>query len=365
MRRGVAVAAFLALLGFSAALPQRGAAAFKNVVIGQPPPALAVKDLDGRSWESAAHLGSRVSVIVFWATWSPRSRDILEELEKLRTELGPERLQVIAINAEHLAISAADRAAIRAFVAETRSTATILIDEGLAAFNGFGAMAVPSSLVLDATGRVSYALAGYPTTMRSDLADAVRKALGLPTSEELRPVREYVPKNHGLMYYNFGRLLLQKGQEEKAAEQFLISIGRDPDFKKPYVELGLYHQRRGEVEEALAAFLKVRALDPHDAEAAYQAATANLRAGRLEEASAILSELGVEFPDRGGYAVALALTEKFLGREEQYRAGIARAAGLLPPEPRLLYDLGAIAERRGLLPVAVDLYRRSLEASLR
>ena len=42
------------------------------------------------------------------------------------------------------------------------------------------------------------------------LADAVRKALGLPTSEELRPVREYVPKNHGLMYYNFGRLLLEK-----------------------------------------------------------------------------------------------------------------------------------------------------------
>ena len=272
---------------------------------------------------------------------------------------------MIAVNAEHLAISAADRDAIRAVVAETRSTATVLLDEGLVAFNAFGTMAVPSSLVLDAAGRVTFTLAGYPTTMRSDLADAVRKALGLPTSVELRPVPEYVPKNHGLMYYNFGRLLLEKGQEEKAVEQFRISVERDPAFKKPYLELGLHHLRRGEVEEARAAFLKVREIDPHDAEATYQAAAASLRASRLDEAAALFGELAAEFPDRGGYALALALTQKFLGREEEYRAGAAKAAGLRPPEPRILYDLGAVAERRGALPVAADLYRRALEASLR
>ena len=200
--------------------------------------------------------------------------------------------------------------------------------------------------------------------MRSDLADAVRKALGLPTSEELRPVREYVPKNHGLMYYNFGRLLLEKGQEEKAVEQFRISVERDPAFKKPYLELGLHHLRHGEVEEARAAFLKVREIDPHDAEATYQAAAANLRAARFDEAAALFGELAAEFPDRGGYVLALALTQKFLGREEEYRASVARGAGLRPPEPRILYDLGAIAERRGALPIAVEFYRRALEGSL-
>jgi tetratricopeptide (TPR) repeat protein len=166
------------------------------------------------------------------------------------------------------------------------------------------------------------------------------------------------------MYYNFGRLLLEKGQEEKAVEQFRISVERDPAFKKPYLELGLHHLRSGELAEARAAFLKVREIDPHDAEATYQAAAANLRAARLDEAVALFGELAAEFPDRGGYALALALTQKFLGREEEYRAGAATAAGLRPPEPRILYDLGAIAERRGILPVAVDLYRRALEVSL-
>jgi len=366
VRRGVAAASLLTfLLGAGAALPGAARGAFKNVEVGQLPPAFSMKDSEGRVWDSAAHLGSSVTVIVFWATWSPRSREILADLERLRAELGPERLQLIAINAEHLAISAADRDAIRAVVAETKYSATVLLDEGLVAYNAFGTMAVPSSLVLNAAGRVTYTLAGYPTTMRSDLADAVRKALGLPTSEEMRPAQEYVPKNHGLMYYNFGRLLLEKGQEEKAVEQFLISVERDPAFKKPHLELGLYHLRRGEVEAAREAFLKVREIDPHDAEATYQAAAANLRAGRLDEAEALFAELAAEFPDRGGYALALALTQKFLGREEQYRASAAKAAGLRPPEPRLLYDLGAIAERRGATPVAVDLYRRALDASIR
>ncbi len=363
--RGGAAALLFALVGAATAYPGTAGAAFKNVAVGEAPPSFTMKDLEGRLWESAAHRGTGVFVMVFWATWSPRSREILEELERLRAELGPERLQLVAVNVEHLAITPTDRDAIRAVVAETRTSATVLLDEGLVVFNAFGTMAVPSSLVLDASGRVTFTLAGYPTTMRSDLADAIRKALGLPTSEELRPTREYVPKNHALMYYNFGRLLLEKGQEEKAVEQFRISVERDPAFKKPHLELGLHHMRRGEVEEARTAFLKVRDIDPHDSEAAYQAAAANLRADRFDEAAALFNELTAEFPDRGGYALALALTERFLGREEEYRAGVAKAAGLRPPEPRILYDLGAVAERRGALAIAADLYRRALETSLR
>jgi tetratricopeptide (TPR) repeat protein len=167
------------------------------------------------------------------------------------------------------------------------------------------------------------------------------------------------------MYYNFGRRLLEKGQEEKAVEQFRIAVERDPAFKKPYLELGLHHRRKGEIEEARAAFLKVRELDSRDAEAAYQAGAASLRAGRLEDAASIFAELTAEFPDRGGYLLALALTRKLLAQEEEYRAGVAQAAGVLPPEPRILYDLGAIAESRGLPGIAVDFYRRSLESSLK
>lgn len=365
MRRCARVAALLAgVLAESVALPPGAGAAFKNLTVGQAPPPFTVRDLDGRLHESAALLGKGVAVVVFWATWSPRSREILADLETLRTEVGPERLTLAAINVEHLVISAADREAIRAVAAETKTSATVLLDEGLVAFNAFGTMAVPSIVVVGRGGLATYTLAGYPLSLRSDLADAVRKALGLPTLEELRPVREPVPANHALMYYNFGRLLLGKGQEEKALEQFRISVERDPAFKKPHVELGLAALRHGDVEAARAAFQKVRGIDPRDPEAAYQLAVANLRSGRLDEGATIFAELAGEFPDRGGYLLAFAVARKLQSREEEYRAAVAKAAGLLPPEPRILYNLGAVAEGSGMLPLAAELYRKALEASL-
>jgi len=362
--RRTAAVLLAAALAAAAALPPDAGAAFKNVEVGAPPPPFALPDPEGRQRESGLLFAPGVTVVVFWATWSPRSREILADLELLRTELGPERLSLVAINVEHLAISAADRDAARSLVAEVKSSATLLFDEGLVAFNAYGTMAVPSSLVVDARGRVSFTLAGYPMTMRSDLADAVRKALGLPTSLELRPPQEYVPANHALMYYNFGRRLLEKGQEEKAAEQFRIAVERDPAFKKPRLELGLLHLRRGEVEEARVAFLEVRALDPRDAEAGYQAAAASLRAGRLEDAAMLFGELAGEYPDQGGYLLGLGLTHKLLGHEQQYRDGVAKASGARPPSARVLYDLGAVAESRGLGEIAVDFYRRSVELSL-
>lgn len=366
MSRAARVAALLAgVLAGSAALPPGAGAAFKNLQVGQAPPSFAAKDLDGRLHESAALLGKGVAVVVFWAAWSPRSREILADMETLRAEVGPERLALVAINVEHLAISAADREAIRAFAAETKTSATVLLDEGLVAFNAFGTMAVPSSVVVDRGGLATFTLAGYPLSLRSDLADAVRKALGLPTMEELRPVREPVPANHALMYYNFGRLLLGKGQEDKALEQFRMALERDPAFKKPYVELGLAALRHGDVEAARAAFQKVRGIDPRDPEAAYQVAVANLRSGRFDEGANLFAELAGEFPDRGGYLLAFAVARKLQAREEEYRAAAEKAAGLLPPEPRILFDLGAVAESGGMLPLAAGLYRQALEASLR
>jgi Flp pilus assembly protein TadD len=302
--------------------------------------------------------------MVFWATWSPRSREVLADLERLRAEVGVERLAVIAVNVEHELISQADRDAIRAVVAETKSSATILLDEGLVAFNAFGTMAVPSSVVLDGRGVVTYALAGYPLEEREGLADAVRKALGVPTVAERRPPPEYVPANHALMYYNLGRLLLDKGQEEKAVEQFRIAVERDPGFKKPYVELGLSALRHGDAEGARAAFLKVQQIDPHDPEAAFQTAVAGLRTGRLDEAATIFEGLAAEYPDRGGYALGQAVTRKLQGREAEFRAALEKSRAVKPPEPRVIYALGAAAERRGDVPLAAGLYRQALEGAL-
>lgn len=339
-------------------------AAFKRVSRNELPPAFALEDLDGKEHTSGDLFGRKITVVVFWATWNFRSVDILTDMEVLRKELGEDRLQVIAINSERQEISAADRQKIRTMVQEKNFTSLVLIDQGLAAFNGYGAMALPSSLVLDQSGKVIFDLAGYPRSMRSDLSDAVRKALGLPTSVELRPPEKYKPKNHALQYYNFGRRLMEKGQEEKAEAQLLKALERDPEFTKPRIELGIYFKKTGRLEEALEQFRKVKELDPDNQETAYQGALVSLRAGHLEEGEALFRELHEEFPEREEFALGLALAHQYQGHEEDSRTARELAATLLPAEPRFHYELGSLAEAQGDLEEAAALYHRALEGLL-
>jgi peroxiredoxin len=340
-------------------------AAFKNVQVGQTPPAFTLKDLAGKDWKSAEIYAKGATAVIFWATWSPRSAEVIRDLEALRAKIGPEKIAIVTVNCEHPAITAADRDAIAAAVKQIGFTGPVLVDDGLVAFNDYGAMALPSTLVVGADGKVGYILAGYPTTLRDELADAVRKAAGLPTEAEQRPAQEYVPKNHALMYYNLGRQLAGKGQDEKAEAQFKISVEKDPDFKKSRVELGLLYKRSGRTDLALAEFERARQIDPKDPEALYQVAVVSLRAAKFPEAQKFFAELAAEFPEREELALGAALASKYQGKDEEYRKGREAAAKLFPADPRYIYEMGQVAESQKDLAVAAELYRRALEAGLK
>jgi thioredoxin-like negative regulator of GroEL len=322
-------------------------------------------DFEGRERGSGEFLGKKVTVVVFWATWSPRSREILVDLETLAEELGEGSFQVVAINAEHEHITDSDRTSIREMVQNLGLSALVLLDRGLVAYNDYGVMALPSSLVVDERGIVTFDLAGWPTTMRSDLSDAVKKALGLPTSVELRPPEEYKAKNGALMYYNFGRRLMEKGQEEKAEAQLLESVQRDPDFVKPRLVLGIFFKKSGRLDDARAQFDKVKELDPANSEVGYQAAAVSLRSERFDEAEGLFGNLRDEFPEREEFALGLALAHKYQGHEEEYGKARALAATLLAAEPRIHYEFGAVAESQGDMETAALLYRRAIAGALK
>jgi len=340
-------------------------AAFKNVQVSQTPPAFALKDTSGKEWKSAEIYGRGATVVVFWATWSPRSSEIIRDLEALRAKIGPDKVQVVTVNCEHPSISAADREAIAAAAKQGGFSGPALVDDGLITFSEYGAMALPSTLVLGADGKVVYLLAGYPSTLREDLSDAVRKAAGLPSEAEQRPVREYVPKNHALMYYNLGRQLASKGQEEKAEAQLKISVEKDPDFKKSRIELGLIYKKTGRHDLARAEFERARQIDPKDHEALYQLAVVSLQTGKFAEAGKLFEDLLAEFPEREEFALGGALAAKYQGQDENYRKGREAGIKLFPAASRIIYEMGGIAESQKDNVVAAEFYRRALEAALK
>jgi peroxiredoxin len=340
-------------------------AAFKKVAIGEPPPAFTLRGVDGGEHSSGDLLAGKVTVILFWATWSPRSLEALEDLASLTESLGPGSFQTVAINAEHPEITRADLEKIKAAVKDAGSSALVLADDGLTVFSDYGTMALPSMLVVDKAGKVAFTMAGYPTTMRGDLTEAVKLALGLVTEKEEEVVEEYVPKNHALMYYNMGKRLYGKGQEEKAEAQLLQSVERDPDFVKPHLLLGIYYKKTGRNEEALKEFERVKGLDPRDIEAGYQAAAVTLRSERFGEAEVLFDELLAEYPEREELALGLALAHKYQGHEEEYRKFRNRTVDLYPAVARYYYELGGVAEAADDLAEAAVLYRGALEKAFK
>ena len=121
-------------------------AAFKRVAVGEKPPPFELNSLDGKPVSSGDIFGKDVTVVVFWATWSPRSSEILADLERLRQDLGETPFRVLAINAERERLLTADQKAISGLVKDLGLTSTILVDDGLVTYNAYGVMALQSLL---------------------------------------------------------------------------------------------------------------------------------------------------------------------------------------------------------------------------
>ena len=223
-----AVAASLAL--FSMLLPVR-AAALMNLRPGDAPPPFTLTDLGGKQVGSGTLAGAP-SAVLFWSTWSPRSGEMLDDFKRHAAAYAGKGLKIVAINIDGENLGAAQKAAIREYAAARELPFTVLLDEGLLTFSSWGVMAHPTEVVLDAGGRIAYVLPGYPLSLREELEEAIKKALGIPGA----PPREaatsvgYVPQGMALQHYNLGRQLLAKGDQEKALEAFRRAASADPGF---------------------------------------------------------------------------------------------------------------------------------------
>jgi thiol-disulfide isomerase/thioredoxin len=91
MPRCLVLAALAGLL----ALPVR--AESERPPVGSVPPAIQGKDWQGREVDLSAHQ-DKVVIVTFWASWCGPCRRELPMLDAIRKTVGPEFLEVIAIN---------------------------------------------------------------------------------------------------------------------------------------------------------------------------------------------------------------------------------------------------------------------------
>jgi peroxiredoxin len=138
------------LLGLAAAA---SAAADLKPWLGGPPPALALKDLDGRLHRLSDYRG-KVILINYWATWCGPCRDEMPSIQGLKEKLEGKPFVVLAVNLDE------PESRIRIFLSQMKLDFTVLLDPERKTARAWEARILPASFVIGPDGLIRYSLVG-------------------------------------------------------------------------------------------------------------------------------------------------------------------------------------------------------------
>ena len=345
-------------------------AAFKYLKTGMEVPEFTLATMKGEEIALSSYRGNPATIVLFWATWSPRSRPALEDAQKLLAEHGEKGLKVLAVNVNRVDINHKDRQEIQDMKSELGLTMPLAVDEGLAAYSGFGVVATPSTAVLDKDGKIVFEAASYLRSTGTDIREQVEVLLGLrepPSEEAVAEVEVYKPVRKALLYYNLGRNLLRLGNADKAMSKLEESVEADEKFTAPRILLG--HLLLGEKSEKSLAraeelFRGAVEGDPENVSAICGLGEALLEQGKTDEAGEFFTK-AIELNPAYTPAVAnMALVLARQGKGEESRKGFESALELNPLDAGTYHRRAESLEVQDNLSGAAADYRRAIEILL-
>ena len=120
----------------------------------QPAPAFALTDLDGKIWNFPQDFQSQVVVVRFWADWCPFCAPEMRDIEPIYQELRDQGLRVLAVNVRQ------DRDTAARFIARLGISYSVLLDEDGALARQYGVTGLPTTYLIDRSGRLHTRILG-------------------------------------------------------------------------------------------------------------------------------------------------------------------------------------------------------------
>ena len=164
-RRGTlwTIAVALCLAGLPQAWAAPGA--------GDPTPDGVVgKNLDGEAVQLKGYSG-KVVVLTFWATWCPYCLKELPVLERIQNAAGTDKLQVIAVNTEELAV-------FRRATPALKDVKLLMVhDSSGEAARSYGVHGIPHLVIVGRSGQIVQVYRGYDESSLGAIVEDINRAL--------------------------------------------------------------------------------------------------------------------------------------------------------------------------------------------
>lgn len=346
------------------------AAAFKHVEVGDPAPDFTLRSLSGDEVHLRDQEGPKALAVVFWATWSPRSQALLDDLEKLYRERMDKGLAVLAVNVDHEHLVGEDRQAVEQM--SSGWSFPTLIDDGLATYYAYGVVATPSVALLDDRGTVRFAQASYSTAAHEDMREAVDALLGIVDEAKAQVVaqkREYVPPKKATLHFQKAKVLVKRGMAKKAVQDLRAAAKMDSQWADPRILLARIYlseypadaKRLAEAEDGLqeAVSAQPRHVNAH-------ALLADVRVARKSyEAALVAADAALALsPGFTPALLAKARSLRAMARLPEARSTLQEALESDPRNPSIYGELGEVLANGGEWKDASEAFRRAVELAL-
>jgi peroxiredoxin len=231
------------------------AATMEGLYVGAEAPDFTLTDINGQNLAFKDIKGEKLTMIIFWSTWSRNSEKVLKSAQKLYSKYKDKGLAVVAVNADGLEITPEQVTGIQTKSADLGLEYPVLLDQGLTVFHQYGVIALPSTVIVDPDRTIRYELSGFPVVGSEEMIDfTVAQLEGREPSEVVKK-KGYQPDKKALRFYNMGRKALNSRRMASTAEMwFKKAAGADSRFVQPHISLGRFYVARNKIDLAREQF---------------------------------------------------------------------------------------------------------------
>ncbi len=262
-------------------------AALRSLQPGMEAPDFSLSTVSGENLSLTQLNGGKLTVLVFWSTWSSKSAAALARMEKLYEHYKGRGLTVIGVNADGQDIPPEKLGEIDRFCKQLNLSYPILVDRDLNVFHAYGVIALPTTIILDKDRLIAYELGGYPLIGSEAMADFVTESMEgrkQPPQADA-PTR---PNTKAVRFFNMGTAAMKTKDGGDSAEQWLRrSVEADPAFILPHLSLGTLYAEQGDSARAEAEFREALARDPANAPALCELAMLLVKEGKGNQGMAL------------------------------------------------------------------------------
>ena len=130
---------------------------------GKPAPEFNLTQLDGASFDLAAHQGKHIVLLDFWATWCGPCRAAMPTLVELARDYAEKGVRYFAVNLRE------DPETIRRYLKETRLDIVVPLDKEGSVAKTYGVRGIPTMVIVGTDGVVKTVHVGSSPSLKSEL----------------------------------------------------------------------------------------------------------------------------------------------------------------------------------------------------